>query len=51
MIPMQRFTFEKHSGEHRKNNKCYHLLDDFQLHQRKRTSIAYKADAIRRYLT
>ena len=51
MIPMQRFTFKEDSSEHCKNNKCYHLLDDFQLHQRKRASIAYKADAIGRYLT
>ena len=51
MIPMQRFTLEKHSCKHCKDDKSYHFLNHLQLHQRKRAAVADKSDAVRRYLT
>jgi len=39
MIPLQSLVFEQYEGENRKYYQCNHLLDHFQLEQRKRSAI------------
>ena len=50
MVPMQSFALEQDSGENGKDNQRDDLLNDLQLHQRERASIAGKAHAVGRDL-
>lgn len=50
MIPVQRLTLKKERCKQRKDDKGYHFLNHFQLHQRERTSIADKSDTVGRNL-
>ena len=51
MVPMKRLTLEEHCGKDSKYDEGNGLLDDLELHQRKRTSILVEADAVCRHLT
>ena len=50
MIPLQCLAAEEENGEEREDYKCDNLLDNLELHQRKRASIADKTDAVSRNL-
>ena len=50
MIPMQRLALEEHRSEHGKDNQHNHFLNHLELHQRERTSVLHKADAVGRNL-
>ncbi len=50
MVPMQRLPLKQHGSEYRKDNKRHHFLNNLQLHQRKRTAIAYEPDTVCRNL-
>lgn len=42
MIPLKRFSFKKDCGKHCENYECNHFLNNFELHQCKRTAIVNK---------
>ena len=50
MVPLQRFAFEKDDGEEGEDDKRYHFLDDFELHQRECAAVAREPYAVGRYL-
>lgn len=51
MIPVQTLTLEQDIGNGCEDNKAYALLDNLELNQRERSSIALEAYAVGRHLT
>lgn len=51
MVPMEWLPLEDQSGKQREDRDGDNLLNDFQLHQTERATVADKADAVSRHLT
>ena len=51
VIPVETFVLEHKMCQNREYNEGNTLLDYFQLHQGKRSSVSNKADTVCRYLT
>ena len=48
MVPLDRLPFEQEGDDDRKDGQGNHFLDDLELHQVERPSVALEADPVRR---
>lgn len=50
MIPLESLPLEEDDREHSEDDKCYHLLQDFQLHESERSSVLAESQSVCRDL-